>query len=72
MARVRDLRAGRDNAGQFGQRMRGQGVWAHLLAQRFEKATARVGLSRERIELDLSRFCRPPAVEPARARRTLF
>ena len=32
----------------------GQGVWAQLLRQRFDKASARLGLNRERIELDLT------------------
>jgi len=60
MARVREMRGGRDNDAQFGSRMTGQGVWAQLLRQRFEKACARLGLNRQRIELDLSRF-QPPA-----------
>ena len=38
----------------------GQGVWAQLLRQRFDKACARLGLNRERIELDLTQF-QPPA-----------
>jgi len=59
MARVRDLRGGRDNDSRFGQRMSGQGVWAQLLAQRFRKAVERLGLGRERIALDLSQFRRP-------------
>jgi DNA repair photolyase len=61
MARVRDMRGGRDNDARFGSRMRGSGVWAELLRQRFDKACARLGLNRERIELDLTRFRRPAA-----------
>ena len=61
MARVRDMRGGRDNDARFGSRMTGQGVWAELLRQRFDKACARLGLNRERIELDLTRFKRPAA-----------
>jgi DNA repair photolyase len=60
MARVREMRDGRDNDPRFGTRMRGQGVWAELLRQRFDKACARLGLNRERFELDLRAF-RPPA-----------
>ncbi len=72
MARVRDLRGGRDNDSRFGQRMCGQGVWARLLTQRFERATQRLGLARERITLDLSKFRRPGGgVEPA-AQSSLF
>jgi DNA repair photolyase len=59
MARVREMRGGRDNDARFGTRMTGQGVWAQLLRQRFDKACARLGLNRERRALDLSRF-RPP------------
>lgn len=59
MARVRDMRGGKDNDSRFGSRMRGQGVWAELLRQRFVKAADRLGLSRQRLDLDLSRF-RPP------------
>jgi len=58
MARVRDLRGGRDNDSRHGTRMTGQGVWAQLLRQRFQKAAARLGLNRERTELDLTRFRR--------------
>jgi DNA repair photolyase len=59
MARVRELRGGRDNDPRFHDRMTGQGIWAQLLAQRFAKATARLGLDRQRIALDLSAFRRP-------------
>jgi DNA repair photolyase len=60
MARVREMRGGRDNDARFGSRMTGQGVWAQLLRQRFDKACARLGLNRERVELDLVAF-RPPS-----------
>lgn len=66
MARLREMRGGRDNDHRFGSRMTGQGVWAQLLRQRFEKACARLGLNRERIELDLTRF-RRPARQPGQA-----
>jgi DNA repair photolyase len=60
MARVREMRGGKDNDSRFGTRMTGQGVWARLLRQRFDKACARLGYQRERVELDLTQF-RPPA-----------
>ena len=59
MARVREMRGGKDYAASFGTRMTGEGVWAQLLRQRFHKAVARLGLNRERIELDLTRFIKP-------------
>jgi DNA repair photolyase len=63
MARVREMRGGRDNDPRFGSRMRGSGVWAELLRQRFDKACARLGLNRDRIELDLTRFRPSPAAQ---------
>jgi DNA repair photolyase len=66
MARLRDMRGGRDNDSRFGHRMTGQGIWAQLLRQRFEKACQRLGLNREKAALDLSRF-RPPARQPGQA-----
>ena len=59
MARVREMRGGRDYDARFGVRMKGEGVWAQLLDQRFRKAVARLGLNRERVELDLTQFRRP-------------
>jgi DNA repair photolyase len=59
MARVREMRGGKDYDATFGKRLKGEGVWAELLRQRFDKATARLGLNRTRVELDLTRFKRP-------------
>jgi DNA repair photolyase len=59
MARVRDMRGGKDNDARFGTRMRGEGVWAELLRRRFETACRRLGFRNERIELDRSRFHAP-------------
>ncbi|MBL0085968.1 MAG: PA0069 family radical SAM protein [Ideonella sp.] len=71
MARVRDMRAGKDNDSRFGSRMTGQGVWAQLLRQRFDKATRRLGLNCERQGLDLGQFKRPAPAD-AGAQATLF
>jgi len=59
MARVREMRGGKDYDSRFGTRMRGEGVWAQLLQQRFAKAVARLGLNRTRVELDLTQFRKP-------------
>jgi DNA repair photolyase len=59
MARIRDMRGGADNSSRFGERMRGTGPWADLVRQRLHLACARLGLSRQRLELDLGRFRRP-------------
>ncbi|MCA0176322.1 MAG: PA0069 family radical SAM protein [Proteobacteria bacterium] len=61
MARIRDLRGGRDNDARFGHRMKGGGLWGELIQQRFAHATRRLGLNRTRIELDASAFVPPPA-----------
>jgi DNA repair photolyase len=60
MARVREMRGGKDNDAQFGTRMTGQGIWAELLRQRFDKACDRLGFQRGRIQLDLQQFRAPP------------
>jgi DNA repair photolyase len=62
MARIREMRGGRDNDARFGSRMVGQGVWGALLSQRFHKATKRLGYVEQRAPLDHGRFRRPRAV----------
>lgn len=64
--RIEDLRNGRRNDPNFGSRMRGTGVWADLLRQRFAIATRKLGLNRHRLALDCDRFL-PPAVSAAAA-----
>ncbi len=62
MNRVRDMRGGKDYDAGFGTRMRGEGVWADLIRQRFGKAMQRLGLSArvgDFVQLDTSRFQRP-------------
>lgn len=57
MARVNDLRGGRDYDPEFGSRMSGKGGYASLIASRFARACAKHGLSDgERFILDTSRF----------------
>jgi DNA repair photolyase len=56
MARLREMRGGRDYDAAFGTRMSGVGIWAQLLAQRFHKACVRHGLNRSPTQLDLSQF----------------
>lgn len=63
MARVREMRGGKDNDSRFGTRMTGQGPWAELLRQRMRKACARLGLNQRRVEFDFSHF-RAPAAQP--------
>ncbi|MCH8179385.1 MAG: PA0069 family radical SAM protein [Proteobacteria bacterium] len=56
MARIRDLRGGKDYDARFGQRMKGQGVWGELIRQRVRKAAARHGLGHGGPELDTTAF----------------
>jgi len=71
MARVREMRGGKDYDASFGTRMKGEGVWAQLLHQRFTKACARLGLNKTRTELDLTLF-RKPRLAPANGQGELF
>ncbi len=73
LARVDDLGSPRDADGQrassrFGARMRGEGVWADLFAQRFSLAARRSGFGRRRFDLDTRQFV-PPA---AQGQQSLF
>jgi DNA repair photolyase len=61
MARVQDMRGGQDYDASFATRMKGSGVWADLIRQRFEKTCARLGYDRQRVELDTGLFT-PPSV----------
>jgi DNA repair photolyase len=62
MSLVQQLRGGRDYDADYNQRMRGQGVYADLIAQRFRKACQRFGLNREgRFKLSTAHFRVPPA-----------
>ncbi len=72
MARIREMRGGADNSSQFGQRMTGSGVWAQLLRQRLNKASARLGLMRARTELDFSQFRRAQTSASPPAQASLF
>ena len=47
MARVRETHGGRDYDPAWGKRMRGEGLWSRLIAQRFDKACARLGLKKD-------------------------
>lgn len=59
MARIRDMRGGKDNDARFGTRMTGEGVWADLLRARLRRAAAKLGLRTERRPVQLALFTRP-------------
>jgi DNA repair photolyase len=62
MNRIREMRGGRDNDARFGTRMKGEGVWADLIRQRFRSAAARLGLDRGVPPLRADLFV-PPKLE---------
>ena len=64
MHRIQDVRGGEESDSQFGRRMKGQGVFADLVRQRFERACRSLGLNKSRHQLDTRQF-RPPAADAA-------
>ncbi len=61
MARVREMRGGRDYDPEWGKRQRGVGPYARLIADRFAHAARRLGLDTQRLPLDCSQFRAPPS-----------
>ncbi len=59
MARVQDMRGGKDYDADFATRMKGEGLWAQLLARRFERARDRLGFNRQALVHETGHF-RPP------------
>ncbi|RZL38978.1 MAG: PA0069 family radical SAM protein [Rubrivivax sp.] len=59
MARIRDMRGGKDNDARFGTRFTGEGVWAQLLQARFQRAVTKLGLRNKRRAVQLALF-KPP------------
>ncbi|WP_109483861.1 PA0069 family radical SAM protein [Paraburkholderia sp. C35] len=80
MNRVRDMRGGKDYDASFATRMKGEGLWADLLRQRFANAVRRLGLNaRNHGILDMSHFKRAellksskPAAAPQASQLSLF
>ncbi|KRG61732.1 DNA repair photolyase [Stenotrophomonas humi] len=69
MSTINQLRGGKDYDSQFGKRMRGEGVYAELLANRFKLASKRLGFNASRQQwpwLDCSKFVAPlPPKKPS-------
>ena len=61
MARIHDMRGGKDYDSDFATRMKGKGPWAELIAQRFLKASRKIGFNRDRVDLDTTAFRKPSA-----------
>lgn len=69
MGRLRDMRGGKDYDASYGTRMRGEGIWAELIRQRYETAMRASGLSgrgHDFAQLDSSGF-KPPRHIPSAA-----
>jgi len=64
MNRIRDMRGGKDYDAKFGSRMKGEGLWADMIRQRFEKTISRLGVrNSSRFHwLDTSLFRKPLSV----------
>ncbi|WP_092061320.1 PA0069 family radical SAM protein [Poseidonocella pacifica] len=61
MARVREMHGGKDYDARWGRRMRGEGPYAKLIAQRFDLAVRRLGLDAAQPPLTTGLF-RPPSL----------
>jgi DNA repair photolyase len=64
MSVIQQMRGGTDNDSRFGVRMKGEGIFAELIAQRFAKACARLGLNERHYDLDATRFQVPGNLQP--------
>lgn len=60
MNRLRAMRGGADYDADWGKRMKGEGIYADLIARRFVIAIKRLGLSRSLPAFDLAQFRSPP------------
>jgi len=59
MARLREMHGGRDYDPRWGQRMRGEGHYAEMIARRFKLACTRLELSEKASPLRCDLFARP-------------
>ena len=65
MARIQEMRGGKDYNSDFASRMKGDGLWAELIRQRFDKTCARLGLNQQRTTLDTTQFRSPALADQA-------
>lgn len=71
MGRIADMRGGGHNDVRFGHRMRGEGVWADLVHQRFLLRARRLGMAVRPSGLDASQF-RPDLLQEPPRQGSLF
>ncbi len=60
MARLREMHGGREYDPRWGHRMRGEGTYAEMIAQRFKATVKRLGLSTDMPPLNCAAFAPPP------------
>ena len=60
MTRVRDTRGGKAYVSEFGERMRGRGAFAEVIAQRFRLACKKLKLVPREYDLNTGVFRVPP------------
>jgi DNA repair photolyase len=59
MSVIRSMRGGKDYDAEWGKRMRGEGPYAWQIGRRFELATKRLGLNRDKVRLRTDLFVPP-------------
>ena len=59
LSRVREIRGGKLNVSEWGQRLRGEGIFADQIAELFNIATRRAGLTEQHVALSTAHFRRP-------------
>ena len=64
MSRLREMHGGKDYDATWHRRMRGEGPYADMVAQRFEVAVKRLGLGKSAPAMRCDLF-RPPRAETA-------
>ena len=62
MARLREMHGGKDYDPRWGHRMRGEGTYAEMIAQRFKATVKRLGLETKSVPLRCDLFAVPPQV----------
>ena len=62
MSIVQQMRGGRDNDSRWGVRMTGEGIFARLIQERFDKACVRLRLNLRQYQLRTDLFVPPRAV----------
>ncbi len=69
---VQQSRGGKTYQSEFGKRMRGEGVFADLLAHRFKLSTQKLGMTHARLDLRTDLFQVPGAWQPQSPQIDLF